>query len=227
MINNLRTMSQYDPKRGDTVAVLGVGALGSKIAMELASLGVRDMMVYDFDKVEAHNLSNQAYFNRHIGMYKQDAIEELINEKTNNGCKVVKHGKLDEDTSRRLHHATHVFLSFDSFEMRILALQMMIKHKVGASVFDSRIGAFHGNCAVPDRNLEAYLLYVEGMLEQRTEPETSACGLPISLGFTSSVMAATITSMFVQHCAERLPFAATEQNLASFIETGVIAPWEV
>ena len=227
-INNSRTMSQYDPSRGDVVAVLGVGALGSKVALELACLGVKDMMVYDFDIVEAHNLSNQAYLTSQVDMLKTDAITQLISQKTGQGCKVQSFGELNEDSFKHLHDATHIFLAFDSFEVRIMALKMIEASNLFAFTFDARLGAYHGNAAYvgEGRDVMAYREWLEKMMENRGEPETSACGLPISLGFTSSAVAGIMVSMFVNHCNKRLLCNATELNLTSYMEVGEETdPW--
>lgn len=62
------------------VAIAGLGGLGSNIAVNLARLGVGELMLVDFDKVEPSNLNRQYYFTRHLGHYKTDALSEIIRE---------------------------------------------------------------------------------------------------------------------------------------------------
>lgn len=225
-ISVLRSMTQYNPKRGDVVAVLGVGALGSKMAMEFACLGVKEMIVADFDVVEEHNLGNQFYFPADIGKQKAEAIAELIAAKTAGGCEVTQLGKIDASNIEDIREATHIFLAFDSFDARIDVLHAIIDSKMLGLTFDARLGAYHGNTAFVGDELVKYVAWLEKMRDERVEPETSACGLPISLGFTSSVIAGIAVANFVQHCNDQLVYNSTEINLASLIETGSDSPWE-
>lgn len=61
-----------------TVAIAGLGGLGSNVAMELARIGVGHLHLVDFDRVDITNLNRQHYFIRHIGMYKTEALKEQI-----------------------------------------------------------------------------------------------------------------------------------------------------
>lgn len=56
------------------VAVVGLGGLGSNVAMWLARLGVGHLLLYDFDKVELSNLNRQYYFLEDVGKYKAEAL---------------------------------------------------------------------------------------------------------------------------------------------------------
>ena len=61
-----------------SVAIAGLGGLGSNIAVSLARIGVGHLHLIDFDKVDITNLNRQQYFMRHIGQYKTDALKELL-----------------------------------------------------------------------------------------------------------------------------------------------------
>lgn len=62
------------------VAVAGLGGLGSNVAFALARIGVGNLHLIDFDRVDITNLNRQQYFLRHIGMYKTDALKEELKE---------------------------------------------------------------------------------------------------------------------------------------------------
>ncbi|MBO3443542.1 sulfur carrier protein ThiS adenylyltransferase ThiF [Clostridium sp. CCUG 7971] len=73
------------------VAILGLGGLGSNIAISLARIGVGKLVLADFDVVEPSNLNRQQYFIDDIGKNKTDALKEnikrinpFINIKTHN-----------------------------------------------------------------------------------------------------------------------------------------------
>lgn len=60
------------------VAVAGLGGLGSQVALTLARCGVGALHLIDFDRVDVANIHRQAYFPRHIGRLKTDALAEMI-----------------------------------------------------------------------------------------------------------------------------------------------------
>ena len=57
-----------------TVAICGLGGLGSNIAVALARAGVGKMLLIDFDKVDITNLHRQQYKANQIGITKTDAL---------------------------------------------------------------------------------------------------------------------------------------------------------
>ena len=63
-----------------TVAVCGLGGLGSNIAIALARAGIGKLILIDFDKVDITNLHRQQYKASQIGRYKTDALEESLFE---------------------------------------------------------------------------------------------------------------------------------------------------
>jgi len=56
------------------VCILGLGGLGSNVAILLARSGIGYLKLVDFDIVEASNLNRQQYRISHIGMKKTEAI---------------------------------------------------------------------------------------------------------------------------------------------------------
>ncbi len=63
-----------------TVAVCGLGGLGSNIAIALARAGVGKLILIDFDKVDITNLHRQQYKADQIGMNKTDALRDNLLE---------------------------------------------------------------------------------------------------------------------------------------------------
>ena len=63
-----------------TVAVCGLGGLGSNIAIALARAGVGKLILIDFDKVDITNLHRQQYKASQIGMNKTDALRDNLLE---------------------------------------------------------------------------------------------------------------------------------------------------
>ncbi len=63
-----------------TIAVCGLGGLGSNIAIALARAGIGKLVLIDFDKVDITNLHRQQYKASQIGQYKTDALAENLLE---------------------------------------------------------------------------------------------------------------------------------------------------
>ena len=63
-----------------TVAICGLGGLGSNIAIALARAGIGKLILIDFDRVDITNLHRQQYKASQVGMYKTDALSESIKE---------------------------------------------------------------------------------------------------------------------------------------------------
>lgn len=63
-----------------TVAVCGLGGLGSNIAVALARAGIGRLVLIDFDRVDLSNLHRQQYNYTQIGLYKTDALAENLRE---------------------------------------------------------------------------------------------------------------------------------------------------
>ena len=65
-----------------TVAICGLGGLGSNIAISLARAGIGKLILIDFDRVDITNLHRQQYKANQIGMNKTDALSENLREIT-------------------------------------------------------------------------------------------------------------------------------------------------
>ena len=63
-----------------TVAVCGLGGLGSNIAIALARAGIGKLILIDYDRVDITNLHRQQYKANQIGMNKTDALSENLKE---------------------------------------------------------------------------------------------------------------------------------------------------
>ena len=58
--------------------VIGVGAIGRQVALQLASIGIPHLQLIDFDVVEAVNLAPQGYLEEDLGKLKVNATGELV-----------------------------------------------------------------------------------------------------------------------------------------------------
>ncbi|NOY80141.1 MAG: sulfur carrier protein ThiS adenylyltransferase ThiF [Kiritimatiellaeota bacterium] len=60
------------------VGIAGLGGLGSTVAVALVRTGIGKLVLADFDVVEPSNLNRQQYTVEQIGLYKTDALREVL-----------------------------------------------------------------------------------------------------------------------------------------------------
>ena len=63
-----------------TVAICGLGGLGSNVAISLARAGIGKLILIDFDRVDITNLHRQQYKANQLGMNKTDALRDNLLE---------------------------------------------------------------------------------------------------------------------------------------------------
>ena len=63
-----------------SVAICGLGGLGSNIAVHLARAGVGSLHLIDFDTVDISNLNRQQYFPAQLGQFKTTALADTLRQ---------------------------------------------------------------------------------------------------------------------------------------------------
>ena len=59
-------------------SVIGVGAIGRQVALQLVAMGAKNLQLIDFDAVEAVNVTTQGYLREDLGRSKVDATEMFV-----------------------------------------------------------------------------------------------------------------------------------------------------
>jgi molybdopterin-synthase adenylyltransferase len=96
--------------------VIGVGAIGRQVALELAAMGIPSMTLIDFDTVEPVNLACQGYFEDDLGRPKVQATADLV-QQLNHQIEVVT---LNERFRRSTQIGNILFCCVDKIETRQL-----------------------------------------------------------------------------------------------------------
>ena len=112
------------------VCILGLGGLGSNVAILLARSGIGFLKLVDFDIVEASNLNRQQYRISHIGLKKTEAIRTIIKEIN----PFVEVGTLDIKVDRKNIHSIVedieiVVEAFDRAETKAMILEELLTDK--------------------------------------------------------------------------------------------------
>ena len=122
-----------------TVAVCGLGGLGSNIAMSLARVGIGRLILIDFDRVDITNLHRQQYKADQVGMYKTVALAENLKEIAPYISLEIHTERITEDNVKTLlQDADIICEAFDDAECKamlteIVLTEMRDKYLVAAS----------------------------------------------------------------------------------------------
>lgn len=188
------------------IHVVGCGAIGSHVAEQLTRLGCTNIHLWDFDKVESKNITNQMFRDGDIGKEKTIAVEAMMKEINPEIC-VVRHGKMVKPYIVN----GYVFLCVDNIELR--------KEIVEANKLNPNCLCFHD---FRMRLTDAQYYFAEtGEREQMdnllasmdfTHDEAldatpkSACGVELSVIYTVKNIVSYGMRNFVSYCLGQKPY---------------------
>ncbi len=66
-----------------TATIIGVGAIGRQVALQLTAIGVPHLQLIDFDHVEISNLATQGFLQKDLKRPKVDVTAEFVREMNN------------------------------------------------------------------------------------------------------------------------------------------------
>ena len=122
-----------------TVAICGLGGLGSNIAIALTRAGIGKLILIDFDRVDITNLHRQQYKAEQIGMYKTVALAKNLKEIAPYISLEIHTERITEDNALTLlQDADIICEAFDDAECKamlteIVLTEMRDKYLVAAS----------------------------------------------------------------------------------------------
>ena len=113
---------------GATVAICGLGGLGSNIAIALARAGVGKLILIDFDCVDITNLHRQQYKADQIGMYKAEALRANLFEIAPYTEVTALISKVTEDNAARLLDGADIVCeAFDDAEAKAMLTDAVLE----------------------------------------------------------------------------------------------------
>lgn len=207
MIDDLRHRSVFDAEQFMhlSIRVVGCGAVGSSVALGLAKLGLTNISLHDFDKVESHNIANQYTYGPHdVDQLKAVALNSRVTQLT--GTVLTGLHTLDPYNGERLRDEV-VFMCVDKMSVRkqLLERGMYMNPKVRWA-FDTRIDAHSGMCyAFEPRELSQYQAYKETLYDDaEVSEERGTCGNVLSIGATAQIASQTTLWLFMQALTGKL-----------------------
>lgn len=111
------------------VGIAGCGGLGSNAAAALVRVGLKQLVLVDFDRVEPSNLNRQFYFLHQIGEYKTSALADNLHMIAK-GLRLELHcKKIEYDEVPRLFGGCHLVIeAFDRAEAKQMIVEAMMQH---------------------------------------------------------------------------------------------------
>lgn len=133
----MRQLDLIDPSvaKDLEITVIGAGGIGSWTALCLAKTGFKNVTVFDFDELEEHNLSNQAYSTAQVGEKKVDALNQVL---TSFGEEeyTIRDKKFEGDDSL----GKVVILAVDSIKAREEIFDSVLRSSNTQYMIDGRMG---------------------------------------------------------------------------------------
>ena len=137
---NTRSQDIADLKSAE-FHIVGCGAIGSSVAMQLVRLGADNFYTYDFDKVEVPNIGVSQYVEQDIGKPK---VQALINHMKSINPHIRIEGTIGKFNTYQGSKEGILILGLDSMKARRDIVKMLVKCPYKPKVvIDGRMGAEH------------------------------------------------------------------------------------
>lgn len=168
------------------VTIIGLGNIGSHSALALARMGITQFTLVDFDTVEEHNLSSQAYTSAQIGVKKTEALADLIFQVAKPELLRAIDSAYDENVS--IPEKSIVVCAVDSMQTRFNIYDMLRKHDV--FIVDGRMGGGQVEVHATPANEWGRTL--------ADNPDTDPCAARY-ISYTSYIVAGLIANTVKRH----------------------------
>lgn len=202
-MNLIKSYEFFQPEKykDNRIHIIGCGSVGSTIAENLARCGVTNMTLWDFDKVEEHNIANQMFTEKHIGKTKVEALEEIlldINPEIINDIQLKPNGW----QGKRL--AGYIFLCVDSIELRREIVEKHFNSPDVIAMFDVRTmltGAQHYATDWSNHQTKSNFLESMNFSHEEAAEETpiSACGTTLGIATTVRLISGMAVNNFIKY----------------------------
>lgn len=168
------------------IHIIGCGSVGSTVAELLVRYGLKDITLYDFDKVEPRNIANQMFTAQDIGKDKVSAVAELlakINPEIEGHLEIADKGYVKQRLSG------YVFLCVDNIDLRRQICEDNRMNPNIKAIFDFRTrltDAQHYAADWSDERQKEALIQSMQFTHEEAEKETpmSACHVTLSVAAT-------------------------------------------
>jgi len=160
--------------------IIGCGSIGGNVAELLARYGVSELVLWDFDDVEPHNIANQIYTTSDIEIPKTIALSAIL-EDINPDIKLKLKQKYEGQPLEGF-----VFMCVDSVEVRQKIVEANWYNPEIIAMFDFRTTLLEGQCYFADWKNQKQKDSLKESLnftheEAKANTPVSACGFELSV----------------------------------------------
>lgn len=198
-IDDLRMLGLFKEEL-EPVTIIGCGAIGSKLAVELTKIGVPLLILVDPDIVMSHNIANQEYVAKHIGMKKVEALSDVLDQI----CSVSKE-IYPVEYSNEIAPTGIVFLCVDSMETRRDLVTKLFQTSDVHTIIETRMGV--DELRVYKIHKENIQKWIERSSYNDENAEVSACGSTLTVGATANICASIACWQYMKmYMGQHAPF---------------------
>ena len=153
--NRQTSIINIEQFRENLISIVGCGANGSFIAVALAKMGLTKFYLWDFDKVEPHNLPNQFFGEKDIGMNKARATG-IYMQNFNSDCSICYFEKFSKNNypknDIKLPSPQIMISCVDKMSVRKEIFECCKNDKKVQLFIDTRMGGLQGQIYFIDMN---------------------------------------------------------------------------
>lgn len=169
--------------------IIGCGAIGSTVAELLARQGVTKFTLWDFDKVEAHNIVNQMFIEENIGKPKTECLSKIMIDINPNIEIKIKEKYTNENLNG------YVFMCVDNIKTRKLIVENNMQNMNIDIINDFRMTLLEGQYYAANwSNKKERINLLKSMdftdEEAKANNPVSACGFELSVAPTVRIISA-------------------------------------
>ena len=183
----------------ETIHIIGCGSVGSTVAENLVRFGLKDIVLYDFDYVEARNIANQMFTSKDIGRLKVEALADMlaaINPDVTEDLQLMNEGWIGQ----KLYG--YVFLCVDNIELRRKIAEENKGNPSIKGMFDFRTALTDAQHYAADwKKIDMVKSFINTMNfsheEAKVEAPVSACNVELSVCPTIRIIVGLGVSNFI------------------------------
>ena len=160
------------------INIIGCGAGGSWLTFFLLKMGFNNIHVYDFDEIEEHNIPNQCFSERHIGVPKTHAMLDVYDYFTKDEFEPrlkIHNQKITEDNAHMLSGI--VISCVDTMKDRKMLYEMCYKYGQAELWIEGRLSIYGAYIYTLSKDGKDYTAEYEKSFYEDEEAEVSACGV--------------------------------------------------
>ncbi len=201
MIDLSKSYEFFQPEKDNArIHIVGCGSVGSTVAENLARCGITKMTLWDFDKVEPHNIANQMFRQQDVGKFKVDALKDILMDIN---PEIADFVELKPDGWRGKLMSGYIILAVDSIELRRQIVEQHMDSPYVKAMFDVRTlltGAQHYAAAWDDYKMKQDFLASMQFSHEEAASETpvSACGVTLGVATTVRLISALCVNNYIR-----------------------------